>query len=164
MSIEILIAGTAVLISGGLFFVIGKAIFSGRESVPPHIPSKQRRPDRASTHKGGRPKVNTFEKPANRRDEVRDTRTDRYKDGPNNRDDEDFFVSAAVTAATDSPILGYAVGGSIAGAIIGDMLSDDSHTQDSHEEISRNAYDDSHSSYDDNSSSDSYGSDSGSSD
>jgi len=42
-----------------------------------------------------------------------------------NHSEEDFGTSAIVAAATDSELLGYAVGGSIVGAIVGASLSGD---------------------------------------
>ena len=36
--------------------------------------------------------------------------------------DNDFVESAVIAAVTDSTLLGYAVGGDLMGAIIGDML------------------------------------------
>lgn len=42
-----------------------------------------------------------------------------------NNDSEDFSLSLATAAATNSTLLGFAVGGSITGAIIGDALVPD---------------------------------------
>lgn len=41
-------------------------------------------------------------------------------------DSGDFLLSMAVAMASDSALLGYAVGGDLVGAIVGDALSSDS--------------------------------------
>ncbi|SMP75840.1 hypothetical protein SAMN06265222_12023 [Neorhodopirellula lusitana] len=41
------------------------------------------------------------------------------------QDDSDPLVSGVVAYATDSTLLGYVAGGSLPGAIVGDMLNDD---------------------------------------
>jgi|GEM_PF-3698568 len=48
-------------------------------------------------------------------------------------DDGNFFLSMIVAQATDSALLGYAVGGSLAGAFVGDSLNsgDSSSSSDS---------------------------------
>ena len=81
-------------------------------------------------------------------------------------DDSDFIVSMAVANATDSALLGMAIGGDPVGAIIGDSLNDDD--SDRNHSSFDHGFDhssDSHSSYDsDSSSSDWSSSDSSSSD
>lgn len=84
---------------------------------------------------------------------------------------EEFLTSAAVAYATDSVVLGALAGGSITGAIVGDILNDreeetsssQSYSEPSYSEPTTSSWSDSSSSYD---SSDSYSSssDSGSSD
>lgn len=63
-------------------------------------------------------------------------------------DDDGFLTSMIVAEVTDSTLLGVAIGGNIAGAIVGDMLndSDDSNSWDNNDSY------DSSSSYDDSSS------------
>ena len=46
-----------------------------------------------------------------------------------NRSTEDFGVSLAVAMATHNPVIGYAVGGSMSGALIGSSLADDDTTR-----------------------------------
>ncbi len=40
-------------------------------------------------------------------------------------DDGDFFISFVVATTTDNWLLGYAAGGNLSGAILGDLLRDD---------------------------------------
>lgn len=39
--------------------------------------------------------------------------------------EEDFMYSAAISASTDSALLGYVIGGSLMGALLGDSLDGD---------------------------------------
>lgn len=50
---------------------------------------------------------------------------------PNKNNDGDFVTSMAVAAATDNAMVGYLVGGSLSGALVGDALSHSSHSSSS---------------------------------
>lgn len=73
-------------------------------------------------------------------DQSRITRIATFTESTRNSDNSDFLVSMAVANATDSALLGMAVGGDPVGAIIGDSLNDDdsnhSHTDNSSSDYS----------------------------
>jgi len=152
-----------------LFIVIGMAV--GRRTQQSQADQylqamEELKTKRAELKSSRNPVISETVKPGPYR-EVLSTTTTQVAESTRITDESNFALSVAVAAATDSTILGAAIGGDLTGAVIGDMLndSDEEHRSDhSYSNDSDDHSDTSDYSSSDDSSSDSsdYGSDSSS--